>query len=81
MTSKSLDRHYEVVERAAIRIWEMLETEGELSIDQIKMNLGSKVSQSTVDEAIEWLIRNDYAVRRPTPKATFLRSNGTPLVH
>jgi hypothetical protein len=76
----SIDRHAEVVERAAVRIWEMLESEGEMSLDQIKVNLGSKVSQGIMDEAVEWLLKNGYATRRPTPKATFLRSDGTPLI-
>lgn len=67
------DRHSRV-QSTAIQIWELLDTEGELRLDEIKSALAPKAPSGFVDEAIEWLLFHDCITRRTTPHGTWYRS-------
>lgn len=66
------------IEKTGIRIWELLESEGEMSLEQIKRRLHVKTPITVIEEAIQWLLANDYVLVRESPAGRFFRADGTP---
>lgn len=72
----STDEHRALrVERTAIRIWELLERMGELSVEEIREKVNAKGAGSIFNAAIRWLLTHEFAKAEQTPAGLKMKSN------
>jgi hypothetical protein len=65
------------LERVGVRIWEFLEQQGETPLEHVVRRFSRKTPAPLVEEAVQWLVANDYAALRKASGRTLVRSNGS----